>query len=132
MQEKYKIILLNICAIFMVLGGVILAGTITRPTNTPTITFYTLDDIYGRLTDGGYTLSPDHDLLPLVSTNSNTMYSLEDIYDAIPTHRALSGSTTTMPAGIYLETELTSVPGSGLSASNIASGTEIFGVVGTF
>jgi len=132
MLKNYKIIALNIITITLVAGGVLLAATVTTPpSETPDTTFYTLEDIYGKLTDSGYSLTPTHDLFPTDPTSQNTMYSLSEIYDAVPPLRQLDGSTTTMQAGIYATTTLTDVPGSGLAPENIKAGVTIFGVEGT-
>ena len=131
MLKKFREFSVTILAAVFVLSGVILAGTIAQPTNTPAVTFYTLDDIYGKLTDAGYSSSPTHVLSPLVSTDITTMHSLGDIYGVIPAHQSLSNTTTTIAAGIYGTTTLTSVEPN-LAAGNIASGTEMFGVSGTF
>ena len=116
----------------MILGGVIFAGTISNnsvpsPTDSP----YSLENIYDKLTDPNYDTNPVHDLFPSVTTDTATMHSLKDIFTAIPDHKQLDNSTTTLVAGIYATTTLTDVEGN-LKPENIASGTVMFGVTGTY
>ena len=131
-MPKYfnKELLISIAATLIVFGGVVLAGTITPPTNTPSATFYTLNDIYNKITDPNYSYSA-HNLAAIEQTNQTTMHSVSEIYDIVPAHRTLSSSSTAMTAGIYATTTI-SIIEPNLLPENIASGTEIFGVVGTY
>ncbi len=132
-MKKYKNILLNICALVLVITGVVLAGEINNSSVPDTSAIpYSLEDIYQKLIDPNYTANPTHFLYPTVSTSTETMHSLRDIYGAIPTYKTLDGSTTTVEAGIYATTTLADIPGSGLLPENIASGTTMFGIEGTY
>ena len=131
MTDKYKSILLNVLSLFFVAGGILLAGSITAPSGAPAVSGYTLSDVYGKLTNPSYTLTPSHGLAPSAPVGVASMYSLDNIYNAVPAHEVMNNSTTTLAAGIYNTTTLTSIEPN-LSADNIASGTEIFGITGTF
>ena len=127
-----KLILISVGIIFFA-GILVLAGTITNnsaPSSTESP--YTLDDIYNRLTDEVYISSPTHNLYPSAGSDTNTMHSLSEIYDAVPAYQTIDGSTSTVQAGIYATTTLTDIAGSGLIPENIASGTTMFGVTGTY
>jgi hypothetical protein len=131
MPEEIKGVLLSICALFFLLGGVLLAGTIARPTDVPQPTFYTLEDIYNKLTDSDYTTEPNHGLSTDIFTTTSSMYSLADIFSAIPDHQSLDNATSTIAPGIYSTTTLAEVE-TDLLPENIATGTELFGIIGTF
>lgn len=130
MIKNYKNILISLFAGLLMIGGIILAGELTN-TSPPAITGYTLEDIYGKLTDPDYTETTKTDLFPSVSTESTTMRSLSEIWDVIPSYKALDGSTTTVETGIYEETIFSEIEAD-LLPENIATGTTIFGVTGTF
>lgn len=108
-----------------------MAGVIDRPADTPETTFYTLEDVYNKITDINYTTEPNHNLSPDISTSTNSMYSLEDIFTAIPDYQVLDNSTSTIAVGVYATTTLADIE-TNLLPENIATGTELFGVVGTF
>ena len=133
--KNYKKTLMSICATIIVVGGVVLAGEITN-NSTPSATAipYTLADIYGKLTDPNYTANPSHNLYPSSPVTPGSMPSLGDVYNAVPAYKTLDGSTTTIEAGIYATTTLTDIDTnvSGLLPENIASGTTMFGITGTY
>ena len=129
--RKNKEILIGFGALILVIGGVVFAGEIIN-NSTPVVTSYTLSDIFNKLTDPNYTASPSHNLYPSGPVAEGSMPSLGAIYNAIPTHKTLDGSTTTIETGIYATTTLTNIPGSGLLPENIASGTTMFGITGTY
>ena len=129
MLKKYRNILFWVCASFLLVGGILIAGEISTDLD-PTPTFHTLEDVYNKLTDEPYT-DENHDLLPTTSTDNETMYSLEDIFDITPVYRELNNSTTTLQAGIYSTTTLSDIEPN-LLPENIVSGAEIFGVTGTY
>jgi len=132
---KYKNILISICATVLVIGGIVLAGEISN-NSAPSATAipYTLSDIYNKLTDPNYTANPSHNLYPSVGSSTESMHSLDYIYDAVPAYKTLDGSTTTIEAGIYATTTLTEIDTdiSGLLPENIATGTTMFGILGTY
>jgi hypothetical protein len=130
MFNKFKIILLNTCALALVFGGVILAGNISNPGGEPNANSapYTLEDVYQKLTNQSYSYS-EHSLSPTVSTSTPTMHSVEEIYNITPTRIELDNSTTTMVAGIYGTTTLSDIE-TNLTQENIANGVSIFGVSG--
>jgi len=127
--KRSKEILLSLCVLALVLFGIVLAGEINNAL-APGSTNYTLEDIYNKLTDSGYVYS-DHTLYPVVTTSSETMYSLEDIFTAVPTYQELSNSTSIIEAGIYATTTLSDIE-TNLLPENIATGTVMFGVTGTY
>jgi len=132
MFKKYKIILINISALLLVLGGVVLAGELNNNLAPSSTTIpVTFQDIYNKLTDPNYTANPSHNLYASASIAGGSMPSLSAIYDVVPAYKTLDGSTTTVEAGIYATTTLTDIE-AGLSPGNIASGVTIFGVTGTF
>ena len=133
MIKQYRNIGIFFWAALLVVGGVLLAGEVVNnsapdPASIP----YTLEDVYQKLTDENYTVSPTHFLYPSIQTTETSMHSLEDIFNVIPPYRELDGSTTTVEAGIYSTTTLAEIVESGLAAENIASGTTIFGITGTY
>ena len=132
MLNKYKNILLTIIATIFVCGGVVLAGELLNNDSVPSSTAitYTLEDIYQKVSSSTYSNSA-HTLSPLVSTSENSMHSLGDIYGSIPAYQTIDGSTTTLSAGIYATTTLSEID-TDLVQSNIASGTTMFGIIGTF
>ena len=131
--KKNKELILSICAIALVMGGAVIAGNISNNSVPSTTAIpYTLSDIYGKLTDSNYTANPSHNLYPSSPIGEGSMPSLGDIYNTVPAYKTLDGSTTTIEAGIYATTTLTDIPDSGLLPGNIASGTTMFGIPGTF
>jgi len=129
-MKNIRSVLLNICCIGLVLGGVVLAGNIDVPSTTPIATGYTLEDIFQKVSNPAYTSSA-HSLSAVVSTDNTTMHSLSDIYAAIPARKTLLNSTTTMETGIYDATTTASVDAD-LTPSKIKTGVTIFGVTGTY
>lgn len=128
MIGKYKNILLNICTLLLVAVGILLAGEIDNNL-APVSTGYTLEDIYLKLSSSTYSNSP-HGLSSSVTSDTPTMHTVEDIFNVVPAYRELGDATTTLEAGIYATTTLSDIEGD-LLPENIASGTEMFGVVGT-
>lgn len=128
MSKKIRNFLISFVAIILLVTGVIFAGEITR-NYTPETTFYNLTDIYNKLTNPDYTYQNNASLSPSVSSDESTMFSLTDIFEAIPDYQTLDNSTTTISAGIYDTTNL-SVAETDLSAINIAPGATIFGISG--
>jgi hypothetical protein len=132
MVKKYRNIILNFLAVFLVAGGVLLAGDILVNTSAPDPTNIpiTLEDIYQKLNDSNYNSSA-HNLYPDVSSTTETMHSLAYIYNAIPPHQTLGNATSTISAGIYEETVLADIE-ENLLPENIATGTIMFGITGTY
>lgn len=78
--KKFGLILsLSLFAI----SSVVYAGTLT-PSATPAATFYTLGDIYTRLTTNASATLGNHDFAPGGSPGAS-LYTLTQIYDAVPT-----------------------------------------------
>ena len=83
MKTKLKQIVTYILGAVLVIGGVVFAGSLTPSVSTNTSNFVTLSDLYNKIIDNTYSNSTHS-----VSTTSapvSTMYSLSDIYNAIPT-----------------------------------------------
>jgi len=79
------------------------AGSLS-PTLSPASTFYTLSDIYTRLTTNATATEANHDL-NTSNSPSATFYTLKQIYDAIPTidaTKVLTGTTYLGVAGTAL------------------------------
>ena len=130
MNTLFKNILINLVAIFFVVGGVVIADKLVPTASVPLISnYYTLNDIYQKLTTPGY-VSAGHDLKPTVATNAVSMPSLEEIYNAIPPHKTVSSSTVSIEAGIYDQTNLAQVD-TDLVSGNIKASTTILGVTGS-
>jgi len=132
MSKYLRDFFISTFAILIVLAGIIFAGTISNEEAPDASgTMYTLEDIYQKMTDPDYTDLPTHDLYPAVSTAENPMSTLDEIYGAIPDFQTIDGSTTTLSAGLYATTNLTEIEDD-LVGENIAAGTTIFNVEGTF
>ncbi len=83
-----------------VLAGVAHAGNLS-PSSLPAATFYTLTDIYNRLTTNATVTEGDHSLTTGGSP-AGTFHTLADIYNAIPTidpTKVLTGTTYLGVAG---------------------------------
>jgi hypothetical protein len=128
-----KTILTILTLILTVTLGVHVAdalGTLTVPANPGTATQYTLNDIYTKLTTGVAT-STKSGLFAVPGSVVATFMSLTDIYNAIPGTLTLSASTTTVPVGINNSTTTLDAIDTDLTAANIKSGVNVFGVVGS-
>ena len=142
MKNKYKQIIFYVLGAFLVVGGVVLADIINKliPTeNTSTPNFVTLSDIYNRITVG--TAQSNHTNISTSSSPLSSMYTLSEIYNAIPSF--LSGNTSnatstrtdtiltlTIPRGISDGTATLSTTSADLIAGNILTSKSIFGVAG--
>ena len=94
---------------------------------------YTLSDIYSKITDGDYSYSA-HEFAPITGPAS-TFKTLTEIWEAIPPFKTLVENdldTGIFPAGIYSTDTDLSLIDTDLVASNIATGTMMFGVEGTY
>jgi hypothetical protein len=89
MNNTRKTVIISILVITLFSIGIFLtknnifAGTLNNALS-PAPTFYTLTDIYNRLTTNATATAEDHNLGPSASPDS-TFYTLTQIYDAIPT-----------------------------------------------
>jgi len=131
-MSKYlnREILLTVFALLIVgLSGIVIAGNIDVE-DAPEVSPYTLSDIYSKLTIPDYSPS-DHYLYPATSTDQNTMYSIDQIYEAIPERQSLDNSTTTVPSGLYDGIAYDAVD-EDIVSENIKYGATIFGVSGTY
>ncbi|MDD5742832.1 MAG: hypothetical protein PHX87_05415 [Candidatus Peribacteraceae bacterium] len=138
------------CSLFTVLlVGVVYAGSLS-PSASPAATFYTLADIYTRLTTNATATEAGHAFAPS-GAPAASLYTLKQIYEAIPTidaskvlsgttylgvagsisSRTLSAANDTVAAGYYAATTLSAVD-SDLAAGNIKSNTQVFGMTGSY
>jgi len=133
----------------LIIYGVVQAGTITPPSGTPEAQFYTLSEIYTRLTTNATTTEGRHSFA-FADSLAGTGRTLTEIYNAVPTidptkllnnttylgitgtiaTQTLSADSDTVNAGYYAATTL-SAEDIDLAVENIKSGTTIFGVEGT-
>jgi hypothetical protein len=104
-------------------------GTLTPSGTAGDDTYYTLNDIYAKITaDTDATVGSGTMTVP--GTQTASFYTLTEIYEALPDWKTLSAATTTVAAGYYEATDLATVD-TDLTAGNIKDGTTIFGVEGT-
>ena len=127
MKIDKKIIILSALTVLLsvlVIFTVVKAGSLT-PTGAPGATFYTLDDIYNRLTTGASVTQPTHNFGPSAGPTAGTMHTLTDIYNAIPTNNKILYGTNAGTAN--------TPPGSGTEATQneILSGYYAFKADGT-
>lgn len=110
-----------------------LAGSFTPSPVSPGAGNYTLSDIYNKLTSGSFIYSA-HTFNP-TGTPASTFVTLSQVWNAIPPHKTLAVhglDTGIWPAGIYsTATDLRTIEPN-LTAANIASGTVMFGITGTY
>jgi len=83
MQKKLKVFLLYIFGAFLIIGGVIIAGTLT-PESTPSPTGYTLEDIYNLVVNSATSTAGNHSL-STTTAPSPSMHSITDIYNELST-----------------------------------------------
>lgn len=101
MKIRFKQIISYILGAILVMGGAVIAGSLTPSANTSTPNFVTLSDLYNKVINNTFSTSTHS--ISTTTVAASSMYSLLDVYNAIPT----------------------------LDASNIATGTTYMGVVGT-
>ena len=132
-MNKLKTIFAYTLGGIVLLGVVALAGSLTPTGSTSTGTMYTLNDIYNKLTTSTSTAEEGiHDISTTTTPNPDgTMRTLKEIYEKIPSILTLSSSTVDVPYGIYATTTLDTID-TDLTALKIATGTEIFGIQGTY
>jgi hypothetical protein len=132
-MKKFKITLSYILGGVVLLGVVALAGSLTPTGSTSTGTMYTTSDIYNKLTTGTDATERNHPTSTTTTPNpEGTMFSLKQIYEAITNiQQEISDSSTSVPYGIYSTTTLDTID-TDLTASNIATGTTMFGILGTY
>ena len=102
MKINLKQITSYILGATLVLGGVVVAGSLT-PTviNTNTPSFVTVSDLYNKITNNTFSVSTH--AVSTTTSPASSMFTLTQVYNAIPT----------------------------IDASKIATGTTYMGVVGT-
>jgi hypothetical protein len=123
-------ILTIIIIVVLVLAGVIFAGDLTN-TNTPAGNFYTIEDIYNKLSSGTTATEGDHPLSASAAIASS-MYTLTDIWNLISAdQQALDPASVVMPAGYYSSTTMDTVD-TDLLPENIKIGVTILGVTGSY
>jgi len=139
---------LTVLVSVLIVFTVVKAGTITPPGGTPSAQFYTLSEIYTRLTTNATTTEGSHDFT-FSDALAGIGRTLTEVYNAIPTidpsklldnttylgitgniaTRTLSATSTIVNAGYYVATTLDAVD-TNLATGNIKSGVSIFGVSG--
>ena len=150
---RTKQILKNISFAIIV---ILITFTITKagdlfPSGTSVLpTFYTLGDVYNKLTDNTSSATEGDHNLNSSGTPASTFHTLKEIYEAIPTidadkmlttaeymgitgtiqTRTIASTTAVISAGYYAATNLTAID-TDLTAGNILSGVTIFGVSGS-
>ncbi len=137
----------------LIIFTVVKAGSITPPPGTPSAQFYTLSNIYTRLTTNATATVASHSFT-FADSLASTSYTLTQIYNAIPTIDATkilantsylgvagtmanrgafsliaSSSNQSVAAGYYSSGTL--VGDAYLVSGNIKSGVNIFGVAGS-
>jgi hypothetical protein len=128
MKNIIKNSLLFLTAI-LVIAGVSYAVNNLIPPGTPSAgVHYTLKDIVNKLTTGAATTLTNGEIV--IPDYEATFPTLTEVYSLIPDTLTLSDATTTVERGIYNAADL-SVIDPDLQAENIATGTEIFGIIGT-
>jgi len=85
----------------LVVGGVVVAGSLTPSANTSVPNFVTVSDLYNKVTNN--TFSASTHTVSTTTAPASSMYTVSQVYNAIPT----------------------------LDASKIATGTTYMGVIGT-
>jgi len=140
------VVLISVFIIFTVVQ----AGTITPPSGTPGAQFYTLSEIYTRLTTNATSTVGGHSFT-FADSLAGTGRTLTEIYNAIPTidptklldtatYLGVTGSITTqtlsadsvnVPAGYYGAGNALNVVDVDLAAGNIKKDIAIFGITGT-
>lgn len=133
-KNKLSIILKSIGAVSIssvLVAGIVWAGSL-NPSSAPVVTMKTLQNIYLRLTAG--TAASDHTLSPLLDP-AGTMYTLDEIYTAIPGQGSDVTGTNgqlviTIPNAIYSGSKTATASDTSLLDTNICSTATIFGVPG--
>ena len=114
---------LTILISVLVIFSVVKAGSITPPSGTPSAQFYTLSEIYTRLTTNATATEGGHDFT-FADSLAGSHYTLTQIYDAIPTIVA----NTVKLGTSYLGVAGTLVPSGGdAETGNVLSGKTFFG-----
>jgi len=125
----FKLFFIWLIAITLVVGGVSLAGSSLIPPGEPSVTFYTLSDIYSKLTnnintntEGGHGFSP-------INSPAGTFATLKEIYEAIPvisSSTILTGNTymgiggnVILPSASDVKANISYGPGSSVTGSYV-------------
>ena len=130
MKRQVLVLIIFIVLLFSI--GVF-AGSLTPNPVNPGPDNYSLSDIYNKLTSGSYSYSP-HDAVP-ASSPSGTSFTLAQIWNAIPSFKTLipgSLASGTIAGGIYSSSTDLRIIEPNLTAANIATGTTLFGITGTY
>ena len=99
MKTKFKNFSILLVAGILVIGGVILAGSLTPSGDTSTPTMYTLEDVYQKLNLNTFTPST-HTVSTTSLPTTGTMHTLTEIWNKIPTIVASTVATGTTILGI--------------------------------
>jgi hypothetical protein len=132
MISQLKIFFFYILLVFSValIGRLIFAGDLAN-INPPASNFYTLEDIYNKLSSGTTATEGDHPLSASAAI-AGSMYTLTDIWDLIsPDQQDWTNSTSTVLAGYYPATTTDTLEAD-LLPENIKIGVTILGVTGTY
>ena len=101
-MKKYlnlKYISIWLIALVCVVGGVVWAGSLTPITNSPEATYISLQDIFDKLTTNSTTIEKSFN--PSSGTDTPTMKTLSEIFDAIP----VISSSTILASTTYMRVE---------------------------
>jgi hypothetical protein len=129
MNHEVKFLFVGLIVGVLVIGGVAFAGFLIPATESPAITYASLQDIFDKLTTGATTTEKSFN--PTGDTETSTMVTLTQIFEAIPEWLTLDNSTTTVLTGYYEAIDLVTVE-EDLVADNIIEGVNIFGIEGSF
>ncbi|MEI6528302.1 MAG: LamG domain-containing protein [bacterium] len=104
------------------------AGSLT-PTISPGTFAYTLSDINNRISSSTFSVSShayNPELIP-----AGTFLTLAELWNNIPSHKTINPDSSILEKGIYPTATLSDID-TDLQPANIATGTSLFGVVGTY
>lgn len=125
-MSKLKIFSLYLLGGVLVVSAISFAGSLS-PSSSPSPTTHSLNDIYQKLIDNSYTESIPADFNFPTGEATSTMFTVEDIWNAIPeisSSTIISGETILGIDGIYNTV--------GLTPDRVASGTSYgVGLTGT-
>ncbi len=128
-MNNLKQISILLIALVFVIGGVIIAGSISPLTNVPETNFVTLGDIYSKIEDDSYNAT-GHDLGPTdaISPSGNTLLEiwnkLDEAQTGISADKIIAGYNILGVAGTYDISNLTSdnvVAGTNYGTSSVGT-----------
>ncbi|MDP2933348.1 MAG: DUF1566 domain-containing protein [bacterium] len=104
------VVLISVLAIF----AIVKAGSL-NPSSNPAATFFTLENIYSRLTTNATSTEGDHVFTPGANP-AGSLYTLEQIYGAIP---------TILPDTVKLDTSYLGIDGTLVPSGGTATTTDV-------